>query len=145
MLRGPAGAFYGGGGSGGVINIVTRDGGPGASQGRVSGQYGSYNFHKSLAEAGGTAGTTNYRVSLSEAAGDGYRTHTSFWSDNLYGKLRWTPNPRVQLQHVLAWTDHFEQNAEGLNLTRFPRTSSSRRIASWPASPAASRSHPHRR
>jgi iron complex outermembrane receptor protein len=115
VLRGPAGALYGGGGSGGVINIVTCDGGASPVAGQVSGAYGSHAFHKSLAEVGGTAGNANYRVSLSEAAGDGYRQHTSFWSDHLYGKLRWMPSARVELQQVLAWTDHFEQNAEGLN------------------------------
>lgn len=115
VLRGPAGAFYGGGGSGGVINIVTRNGGPGAAQGLAFGEYGSYGFYKTLAEGGGTAGQANYRISMSHAAGDGYRQHTGFWSDNIYGKLHWTPSTRVDLQQILAWTDHYEDNAEGLN------------------------------
>ena len=115
VLRGPAGAFYGGGGSGGVINIATRDGGSGPAQGLASGAVGSHGFYKTLAEGGGTLGSANYRVSMSHAAADGYRQHTAFWSDNIYGKLHWMPNPRVDLQQILAWTDHFEQNAEGLN------------------------------
>ena len=115
VLRGPAAAFYGGGGSGGVINITTRDGGPGPAQGLASGEVGSYGFYKTLAEGGGTLGSANYRVSMSHAAADGYRRHTAFWSDNLYSKLHWRPDPRVDLQQILAWTDHFEQNAEGLN------------------------------
>jgi len=115
VLRGPAGAFYGGGGSGGVINIVTRNGGSGPAQGLASGEVGSYGFYKTLAEGGGTLGGANYRVSMSHAAADGYRQHTAFWSDNISSKLRWTPNPRVDVQQVLGWTDHFEENAEGLN------------------------------
>jgi len=117
VLRGPAAAFYGGGGSGGVINITTRDGGPGPVQGLASGQVGSYGFYKTLAEGGGTVGNANYRVSMSHAAADGWRQHTSFWSDNIYGKVHWIPSSRVDVQQILAWTDHYEDNAEGL-----PRT-----------------------
>ena len=73
VLRGPAGAFYGGGGSGGVINIVTRNGGSGPAQGLASGEAGSYGFYKTLAEGGGTLGGANYRVSMSHAAADGWR------------------------------------------------------------------------
>lgn len=116
VLRGPAGALYGGGGSGGVINIATRDGGAGAASSSVSITGGSYNFYKTLAEAGGTTGQMNYRVSMSRAAGDGYRDHSAFWADNIYGKFRWTPNSRVEIQQVLGWTDYFEENAEGLSL-----------------------------
>ena len=116
VLRGPAGALYGGGGSGGVINVVTHDGPDRPVSSSVSFTGGSYGFYKTLADAGGTAGEMNYAMSLSHSAGDGYRDHNAFWSDNVYGKVRWTPNSRVELQQVLGWTDYFEQNAEGLNL-----------------------------
>jgi len=115
VLRGPAGAFYGGGGSGGVINIVTRDGGPAAARGLASGEVGSYGFYKTLAEGGGATGTVDYRVSASHTASNGWREHTAFWSDNIYGKLHWTPNERVDIRQILGWTDHFEENSEGLN------------------------------
>ena len=98
-----------------MINITTRDGGSAPVQGLASGAVGSYGFYKTLAEGGGTLGSANYRVSMSHAAADGYRQHTAFWSDNIYSKLHWMPNPRVDLQQILAWTDHFEQNAEGLS------------------------------
>jgi len=55
-------------------------------------------------------------VSMSRAAADGYRDHNGFWSDNVYGRFRWTPNSRVEIRQVLGWTDYYEQNAEGLNL-----------------------------
>jgi iron complex outermembrane receptor protein len=116
VLRGPAGALYGGGGSGGVVSIATRDGADRPVSSSVSFTAGSYGLYKTLAEAGGTGGALNYRVSLSRAAADGYREHNAFRSDKLYGKLRWTPNPRVEVQQTLGWTDYYEQNAEGLNL-----------------------------
>jgi iron complex outermembrane receptor protein len=115
VLRGPAAALYGGGGSGGVINIVTRDGGSAPARGLASGQAGSYGFYKSLAEGGGTIGNANYRVSMSHTTSDGWRQHTSFWSDNIYSKVHWTPTTRLDVQQILGWTDHFEQNSEGLN------------------------------
>ena len=118
VQRGPAGALYGGGGSGGVINIVTRDGGPAPARGIASGEVGSYGFYKTLAEGGGSTGALDYRVSASRAAADGWRQHTAFWSNNLYGKFRFTPNERVDIQQILGWTDHFEENAEGLNITQ---------------------------
>jgi outer membrane receptor protein involved in Fe transport len=61
VLRGPAGAFYGGGGSGGVINITTREGGPGPVQGLASGEVGSYGFYKTLAEGRGESGGGSWR------------------------------------------------------------------------------------
>lgn len=44
VLRGSASALYGGGSSGGVINISTRDGAPGSVTGRASIEAGSYAF-----------------------------------------------------------------------------------------------------
>jgi iron complex outermembrane receptor protein len=116
VLRGPAAALHGGGGSGGVINVMTREGGERPFRSGASVTGGSYGFHKAYAEAGGTSGRMEYRVSASQAAGSGYRDHNAFWSDNAYGRFRWTPNAKVQVQHVLSWSDYFEENAEGLNL-----------------------------
>ncbi len=115
VLRGPSAALYGGGGSGGVLNLATADGAAGPMSARASVIGGSYGFRKTLAEAGGSSGSLNYRLSLSQAAADGYRAHNAFWSDNVYGKLRYAPRAGVELEQVLGWTDYNEQNAEGLN------------------------------
>ena len=115
VLRGPAGAWYGGAGAGGAVDIRTADGADRLLAPRVSVTGGTYGFHKELAEVGGTGQDMNYRVSLSQAAGDGYREHNAFHSDHVYGKFRWTPNPRLDVQPVFAWSDEYEQNAEGLN------------------------------
>jgi iron complex outermembrane receptor protein len=119
VLRGPAAAFYGSGSSGGILNILTRDGGPQpiAGTGFLTG--GSYNFYKGLTEAGGTVGPMNYRLSGSGLSGHGYRDHTKFWADNFYGKFRFIVAPDIKFTANLGWTDFFNENAEGLNLDWF--------------------------
>lgn len=115
VMRGPSGALHGGGGSGGVLDIVTADGSDAPLGGRLTVSGGSYGFHKVLAEGGGSNGNARVRLSLSQAAGDGYRVHNAFEAENGYLKLGWTPASRLELQHVVAWTRYDEENAEGLN------------------------------
>ena len=130
VLRGPAAAFYGSGSSGGILNILTRDGGstPLSAAGYIGA--GSFGFYKGQAEAGGTVGPMNYRISGSGLTSDGYRQHTKYWADNFYGKFRFDAGPSVKLTAVLGWTDFFNENAEGLNLSWFSANPSVlRRIA----------------
>jgi len=117
VLRGSASALYGGGSSGGVINITTRDGSSGkpTAQARLDG--GSYSFLKGFGEVGGTSGPVNYRVSASGNTGDGYRVHTNFHATNLYGKFKIKVGERTNLTAITAGTLFYNGNAEGLNLT----------------------------
>jgi len=119
VLRGPAAAFYGSSSSGGILNILTRDGGPAPISGIGYFTAGSYGFYKGQAEAGGTLGPMNYRLSGSGLTSDGYRQHTKYWADNFYGKFHFNVAPAVKLTAVLGWTDFFNENAEGLNLAWF--------------------------
>jgi iron complex outermembrane receptor protein len=119
ILRGPAAAFYGSGSSGGILNILTRGGGPQPISGTGFLAGGSYGFYKGLAQVGGTTGPLNYRFSGSYLSGDGYRGHTKYWADNMYGKFKFDVAPSVTLTTILGWTDFFNQNAEGLNLDWF--------------------------
>ena len=116
VLRGPASALYGGGGSGGVVNIVTADGGPGSITGRTDLTLGSNGFVKALAQASGTSEGASYRVSASRTLGDGYRVHTAFDATNLYGKIHLDRGGPFRLSMVVMGTAYFNENAEGLNL-----------------------------
>jgi len=118
VLRGPSSALYGGGASGGVVNITTRDGGGSPAGGEVSATGGTYDFWKGLAEVGGSSGAVNYRVSFSGNYGDGYRVHTQFDAANLYAKVRWEASPDFKLTAIAADTHYFNENAEGLNLAQ---------------------------
>ncbi len=116
VLRGPATSIYGGGGSAGVLNIITRDGGTAPFNGTVYSGTGSYGFFKGFGQIGGTAGNINYRVSYSHIVGDAYRDHAAYWADNLSEKLIWTPSGKLRITQVLIVTTFFNQNAEGLSL-----------------------------
>jgi iron complex outermembrane receptor protein len=119
ILRGPAAAFYGSGSSGGIINILTRDGGPDLISSDVFLTRGMYGLKKGLGEVGGTTGIMNYRVSGSMLTGDGYRDHTKYNADNAYGKFAFNFSPSVKMTAILGYTDFFNENAEGLNLNWF--------------------------
>ncbi len=119
VMRGPAAAFYGSGSSGGILNITTRDGGPGPVSARAFLSAGSYGFRKGQAEAGGTTGALNYRVSASALSGDGYRDHTGFDAKNVSAKFKLAASSAVKLTAVVGYTKFYNQNAEGLNLDWF--------------------------
>lgn len=116
VVRGPSSAIYGGGSSGGILAIETRDGGatPVAGDERLT--LGSNGFWKAFTEVGGSTEGSNYRLSASRAMGDGYRDHTRFHATNLYGKIHFAPGSRLRLTLITAGTSYFNDNAEGLNL-----------------------------
>lgn len=116
VFRGPASALYGGGASAGILNIETRDGGPGHASGEVSASAGSHGFWKTLAEVGGTEGSLTYRVSGSRMMLDGYRVHTAAHATNLYGKFNFDLGGNNRLTAIVAGTSYFNENAEGLNI-----------------------------
>src|SRR5665647_1204999 len=119
VLRGPAAAFYGSGSSGGIINILTRDGGPdpvSAGAGLVRGAFG---LKKGFAEVGGTTGLMNYSLTGSMLSGDGYRDWSAYKGDNARGKFAFALSPQVKVTAILGWTDFYNQNPEGLNLDWF--------------------------
>lgn len=119
VLRGPAAAFYGSSSSGGIINIFTRDGGSEPFSGSASLIRGAFGLKKGQAEMGGTTGIMNYHLSGSILDGKGYRDHSAYSADNLWGKFTFTLSPRVKITAVTGWTNFFNENPEGLNLAWF--------------------------
>lgn len=119
VLRGPAAAFYGSGSSGGIINILTRDGGTDPVGGSAALVRGAFGLKKGYAEMGGTTGLLNYSLTGSVLSGDGYRDWSAYKGDNARGKFAFTVSPKVKITAVLGWTDFWNQNPEGLNLAWF--------------------------
>jgi iron complex outermembrane receptor protein len=119
VLRGPAAAFYGSGSSGGIINVLTRAGGPDPVSGSAALVRGAFGLKKGFAEMGGTTGAMNYSLTGSMLSGDGYRDWSAYKGDSARGKFAFTIGPKVKLTAVLGWTDFYNQNPEGLNLAWF--------------------------
>ncbi len=115
VLRGPFASIYGGSGAAGVIYITTEDGGTKPLQGRVEQYVGSNAFWKSFAQLGGREGNVDYRVSFSHIQGDGSRVHQAFRGNNLYEKINFYPGKKLKLTQIVAYTEYFQQNPEGLN------------------------------
>jgi iron complex outermembrane receptor protein len=115
VVKGPVAFLYGGGSSGGIIDIRTRETSD-DFHGNATAQGGSNGFYKGRVELSGKAGPIPFYLATARAAGDGYREHTAFYGDNIYAKFDLRPAPRLQLHTVLMGTGYFNQNPEGLNL-----------------------------
>lgn len=118
VLRGPAASLYGGSASGGVVNVVTQNGGNRPLSAEAAASFGSNGFWKGFGQFGGNAMDANYRISFSRTGGDGFRDHTHFWGNNVYGKITYTPADFIQLTPLLSWTDFHHENPEGVTLSQ---------------------------
>jgi iron complex outermembrane receptor protein len=119
VLRSPAAGLYGGGGAAGVINITTNNGGSKPIGGELSQTVGSNGFTKSLIQVDGCKEVADYRISFSRTDGNGYRDHQAFWSNKLYEKINFHPAQKLSITQIIAHTDYFQQNPEGLNIGQF--------------------------
>ena len=101
------------------MNIYTYDGGPNPIGGVLSQTVGSNGFIKSLVQLDGSKSVMDYRISYSRTGGAGYRDHQAFQGNNLYEKINFHPSDKLSLTQIIAHTDYFQQNPEGLNLEQF--------------------------
>jgi iron complex outermembrane receptor protein len=99
VLRGPFSALHGNS-SGGVIRIVTADGGPGqvAELGTSFGSDGLQRQHLRLA---GEHGPWNWNLGASHFATDGWRDHSAARRDGFNGKLKLQASAATRLTLVL--------------------------------------------
>jgi len=116
VVRGPVAFLFGGGSAGGVIDVHTRATDAGPTHGGIWAEGGSNGFYKTRGEISGRASGIAYLISGSRTAGDGYRDHTAFWADNVYGRFSFNPVRSLRLSPFIMGTGFFNQNAEGLNL-----------------------------
>ena len=118
VVKGLATSMYGGSGTGGVVNIITKDGGEKPVNETFYASAGSYGFMKIMEQVDGTQGNVNYRVSYSHTQGNGYRQHQAFMGDNFSEKINWTASKKFKLTQMLTYTNYFNQNSEGMNMAR---------------------------
>ncbi|MDD5570253.1 MAG: TonB-dependent receptor [Bacteroidales bacterium] len=121
VVKGLAASTYGGAANGGIVNIITNDGGEKPIGGMLYASAGSYGFWKILGQIDGTQGNINYRISYSHMQGFGYRIHQAFLGDNFSEKINWTPNDKIKITQLFAYTNYFNQNSEGINLDRYEK------------------------
>jgi iron complex outermembrane recepter protein len=119
VVKGLAASTYGTSSTGGIVNILTMDGGKKPVNSLFYASAGSYGFWKLLGQVDGTQGNVNYRVSYSHTQGNGYREHQAFMGDVFNEKLNWTPSNTVKITQILSYTNYFNQNSEGINLGRY--------------------------
>ncbi len=119
IVKGLAASMYGASATGGMVNILTADGGKKPVNSLFYASAGSYGFWKVLGQVDGTQGNVNYRVSYSHTQGNGYREHQAYYGDIFSEKLNWTPTGKVKFTQLLTYTDYFNQNSEGINLGRY--------------------------
>ncbi len=119
VVKGLAASLYGTSATGGLINITTKDGGNKPVNSSLYASAGSNGFWKILGQVDGTQGNVNYRISYSHMQSHGYRIHQAYMADNLSEKLTWTPSNKIKVTQLLTYTSYFNQNSEGINLSRY--------------------------
>ena len=120
VLRGSASALYGGGSSGGVINITTRDGGTGAPRGHGLARRRVVQLSQGVRGGRRDAGKRQLPcVGVGQHRRTAIALHTKFHATNLYGKFRFKAGDSTTLTAIVAGTHFYNDNAEGLNLAWF--------------------------
>lgn len=119
VLRGTGASLYGGSSAAGILNILTMKGSEKPLAGQGNFFLGSNNFWKGLGQFGATVDRVNYRISFSRTMGDGYRDHTHFWGNNIYGKATYTPTKNINITPIFIYTDVYHENPEGINLQQY--------------------------
>ena len=119
VLRGPSASLYGGSASGGIINIMTQTALNRPLYAEAQTAYGTNNFWKGFGQFGGTTEQINYNISFSRTAGDGYRQHSGFWGNNVYGKATYTPAEGIQITPIFGYAHVYNENPEGIPLSDY--------------------------
>jgi len=88
ILRGSGAVLYGGGATGGTVNIVTKDPGPGGKNADVLLGAGSYGTAEARVRANFTGEHSGASLSGSHVESDNYRVNNRLRQDDLIGDLR---------------------------------------------------------
>jgi len=119
IVKGLAASMYGASATGGMVNILTADGGKKPVNSTFYASAGSYGFWKVLGQVDGTQDNINYRVSYSHTQGNGYRDHQAYYGDIFSEKLNWMPSGKIKITQLLTYSDYFNQNSEGISMGRY--------------------------
>lgn len=118
FMRGPFSALYGNS-SGGVVQILTRDG---AKEPTISGgiTFGSFNTQRESLTLEGQEGDLNYVLNGSHLSTDGYRDHSEATRDMLHTKLSYKASVATKVTLVAsALNQHDSQDPLALTPAQF--------------------------
>jgi iron complex outermembrane recepter protein len=88
IVRGSGAVLYGGGATGGAINIITRRPEPGSTRTYALGRAGGYGTKEGRAGYGSTGEILGFAIDLSHEDTDGYRRNNRFRQTNVSGMLQ---------------------------------------------------------
>ncbi|MDZ4250965.1 MAG: TonB-dependent receptor [Sulfuritalea sp.] len=117
FMRGPFSALYGNS-SGGVVQILTRDGAKTPTLGATLAA-GSYDIQRLSLIAEGQAGGLNYIVNATDLESDGYRDHSRSSRQTLHAKLGYELNDATRLTLLATSLDQFAEDPLGLTETQY--------------------------
>jgi iron complex outermembrane recepter protein len=90
IQRGGGAVLYGGGATGGTINIITRSPIAGDRSATASASYGSYNTNELRGAVNIAGPNTGFSLTTSQHNSDNYRVNNRLEQGNVLGDLRWT-------------------------------------------------------
>jgi len=112
IVRGPSTVLYGDNATGGVVNIITKKGTTEKPQFKISGELGSYQYHKEYLNISGvsqkamealtgkdqsTLKYIKYFLSYSNQDTTGYRANNDYWASDYFGSLILRPGDQFEL------------------------------------------------
>ena len=92
IQRGGGAVMYGGGATGGTINIITRSSIAGDRSATVAASAGTYNSNDLRASVNIAGDSTGFALTASQHNSDNYRDNNRLEQGNLLGDLRWSGN-----------------------------------------------------
>ena len=103
IIKGPASSSWGSS-LGGVIHVITKGGVKSRKGGGMfSASYGEKNTGDYRAEVSGKVADLSYYLYGGNLVSDGLRPNTSFYSNNLYSKLRWALSPKANAAFTFGY------------------------------------------
>jgi iron complex outermembrane receptor protein len=130
FMRGPFSALYGNS-SGGVVQILTRDGSKTPSVGAAI-SAGSFNTQRQSVVAEGQVGALNYIINATDLDAEGYRDHSRSSRETLHAKLAYQLNDATRLSLVASTLDQVAEDPLGLTEAQFradPRQAGTNAVA----------------
>ena len=88
IVRGSGAVLYGGGATGGAINIITRPVPPGATRAHALGRFGGFGTGEARAGFSRSGETLGVALDVSHEDTDGYRRHNDFRQTNVAARLQ---------------------------------------------------------